>query len=336
MKKLMILSTLLVVLIIKLQAQITNPKLTPVSKKTDTVKMKTLIVNPSNTVLVKDAKATSTQATNTTQATSTTQTTNTPSPSTPPAAQPFVPSPQLLQSFNWWKDICPSEFGIDYLDPPTAQSFYDNAIRTYNQKTSISFYGLSFSPGMVKLHPDSLFHLLALPNLNSVTMGFSTFNNTSLQHISRLPNLKAVILPLQVVTTLPFSFSFDVTNQTVTSLLGNRNLENIQLAQCKLVTDTAFAGLKNQTALKRLTLGNMDGLTDRFFLSLEGCSNLQEIAFYPNGNITMAGLNNLKSIMHTLPALKMIRFRGGTVQRLEFFDFITSCQNAGFNVGGVW
>jgi hypothetical protein len=337
MKKIAFVSSLLI-LVLSLQAQIRNPKLTPVSKK-DTVQQASLLTKAPNTVAVKEAKASTPPTTTPPPATTPPPTpppASTPPASTPPPPPAFVPSPQLVQSFNWWKAISPTEFGIDYVNPPTAQSFYDNAIKNYNQKTSISFYGLPFSPGMTRLHPDSLFHLMALPSLSAVTISFATCNNTSLQQISRLPNLKSVFLPLQEVTSLPFSFSFDVTNQTVMTLLQNRNLEYLQLAQCKLVTDAAFASLKNQTSLKKLTLGNMDGLTDQFFLSLEGCTSLQEIGFYPNGNITMAGLNNLKSIMHTLPALRVIRFRGGTVQRLDFFAFITACQNAGFNVGGIW
>ena len=325
-----------------LQAQITNPKLTPVSQKTDSAKLKSLqVLRPTNTVLGKTGRTGAAQTT-----TGTNQTTNTLPPSsstqsstqssTPPPASVFVPSPQLIQSFNWWKEICPSEFGINYLNPPTTQSFYDSAIKIYNQKTVISFDGLAFSPGLPKLQPDSLFHLRALPNLTTVFLSFNTSSNASFQQLSMLPNLKAVIMSLASVTSLPYSFTFNVNDQSIIALLQNRRLENIQLAKCKLVTDAAFAGLRNQTNLKKFTIYNMDGLTDQVLLSLEGCSNLEEIGIVSTGNITMAGLNHLKSIMNTLPSLRTISFRANGVQRDDFFAFITSCKNAGYNVGGVW
>jgi hypothetical protein len=342
MKQTIILFSSLFCLGVTMQAQITNPKLTPVSKKTDTAKLSSLLVRPTNTIRGNTVKTGAAQTT-----TGTNQTTNTPPPSTPPSTLPptssmpppttvFVPSPQLIQSFNWWKEICPSEFGINYLNPPTTQSFYDSAIKIYNQKTVISFDGLRFSPGLPKLQPDSLFHLRALPNLNAVYLSFNTCENTTFQQLSMLPNLKAVIMSLNAVVSLPFSFSFNVNNQSIITLLQNRRLENIQLAKCKLVTDVAFAGLRNQTNLKKLTIYNMDGLTNQVLLSLEGCTSLEEIDIVASGNITMAGLNNLKSIMNTLPSLRTIAFRGNGVERDDFYAFITSCKSAGYNVGGVW
>jgi hypothetical protein len=341
MKQTIILFSSLFCLGVTMQAQITNPKLTPVSKKTDSAKLSSLLVRPTNTIRGNTVKTGAAQTT-----TGTNQTTNTPPPSTqstlpptssmPPPTTVFVPSPQLIQSFNWWKEICPSEFGIDYLNPPTAQSFYDTAIKIYNQKTVISFDGLPFSPGLPKLQPDSLFHLRALPNLNAVYLSFNTSENTTFQQLSMLPNLRAVIMSLAVANSLPFNFTFNVNDQSIIALLQNRRLENIQLAKCNMVTDAAFAGLRNQTNLKKLTIYDMKGLSNQVLLSLEGCSSLEEIAIVASGNINMTGLNNLKSIMNTLPSLRTISFRGNGVERDDFYAFITSCKSAGYNVGGVW
>src|SRR4051794_1773995 len=112
MKQAIILFSSLGCLCVTLHAQITNPKLTPVSQKTDSAKLNSLLVRPTNTVLGKTGRTgaaqtiTGTNQTTNTQPPSTSTQSSTPQSTLPPTTV-FVPSQQLIQSFNWWKEICP-------------------------------------------------------------------------------------------------------------------------------------------------------------------------------------------------------------------------------------
>lgn len=254
-----------------------------------------------------------------------------------PATTTFVPSPALQQAFNWWLAVRPSEFGVTYDKIPQRQSFYDSAIYKFSLITTMNFNGLPFSPGLGRLQPDSLFHLQAMPNLTGVFLSLNTCTSRTFQILSAIRNLSVVSFQLTNVTSLPFSFSFDVTDKDLSALVQNTNMEYLQLAKCNLLTDNGCKVLKNNTKLKALSLYECNNLTDNFFLSLQGCSQLETIGFVSSGNITNAALNNLRLIMNTLPSLRTINFRAGsTLTYNDFAAFLASCRNAGFNVSGTW
>lgn len=253
-----------------------------------------------------------------------------------PSATGFTPSPALQRAFKWWFAIKPTEFGVTYNKLPNRQSFYDSAIYKFYLMTTISFNGLPFSPGLVRLQPDSLFHLQAMPNLNTVFLSTNMCTHTTFQYLATLQILNSVAFQFPS-SSLPYSFSFDVTDQDVTSLIQNTDLQHLHLGKCNYLSDKGFSVIKNNKNLKTLSLRDCNSLTDNFFLNLEGCSQLETITFTGGANITIAALNNLYSIMPTLPALRTINFRAGST--LTFKDlsaFTAKCRQAGYNVTGTW
>lgn len=254
-----------------------------------------------------------------------------------PSATAFTPSPALQQAFNWWLAIKPTEFGYTYDKVPERQSFYDSAIYKFYLTTTIDFNNLPFSPGLVRLQPDSLFHLQAMPNLREVYLSHNTYTSKAFQYLSSLPNLTAVGFPLSNISSLPYGFTYDVTDKNIAVLVQNTSLQHLHLGKCNLLTDNAFTILKNNKRLKTLSLYNCNSLTDKFFLSLQGCSQLETLSFISSGNITIDALNNLYSIMPTLPALRTINFRAGTTLTFkDLSDFTAKCRQAGYNITGVW
>lgn len=253
-----------------------------------------------------------------------------------PSATVFTPSPALQQAFNWWLAVNPLDFGYTYDKLPQRQSFLDSAIYKFYLKTDIQFNGILPSPGIGRLQPDSLFHLQAMPNLNTIFLSTNMCTHTTFQYLATLPNLNSVAFQFPS-SSLPYSFSFDVTDQDVASLIQNTNLQHLHLGKCDLLSDKGFSVIKNNKKLKTLSLMDCNNLTDNFFLNFEGCSQLETITFTGGGNITIAALNNLYSIMPTLPALRTINFRAGTTMTFkDLSDFTTKCRQAGYNVTGTW
>jgi len=253
-----------------------------------------------------------------------------------PSATGFTPPPALQEAFNWWFAIKPTEFGVTYDKLPDRQSFYDSAIYKFHLMTAINFNGLPFSPELVRLQPDSLFHLQAMPNLTTVFLSTNTCTHKAFQFLATLPNLNSVSFQYPS-SSLPFSFSFDVTDRDLAALVQNTNLQHLQLGKCNLLSDKGFSVIKNNKNLKTLSLIDCNNLTDNFFLNLEGCSQLETLSFISGGPITIAALKNLYSIMATLPALRTINFRAGaSLSSGDLTNFITSCRQAGYNVTGTW
>lgn len=253
-----------------------------------------------------------------------------------PSATSFTPTPALQQAFNWWFAIKPTEFGVTYDKLPDRQSFYDSAIYKFYLLTTMQFNGLPFSPGLVRLQPDSLFHLQTMPNLTTIFLSRNTCTHTTFQYLATLPNLSSVAFQLPS-TPLPYNFSFDVTDRDIAALVQNTNLQHLHLGKCNYLSDKGFSVIKNNKKLKTLSLRDCNSLTDNFFLNLEGCSQLEAITFTGGGNITIAALNNLYSLMPTLPALRTINFRAGTTLTFkDLSDFTTKCRQAGYNVTGTW
>jgi hypothetical protein len=253
-----------------------------------------------------------------------------------PSATTFNPSLALQQAFNWWFAIKPTEFGVTYDKIPDRQSFYDSAIYKFYLMTTMQFNGLPFSPGLVRLQPDSLFHLQAMPNLTTVFLSRNTCTHTTFQYLATLPNLSSVAFQFPSMP-LPYNFSFDVTDRDIAALIQNTNLQHLHLGKCDLLSDKGFSVIKNNKKLKTLSIQECNSLTDNFFLNLEGCSQLEAITFTGGGNTTIAALNNLYSLMPTLPALRTINFRAGTTLTFkDLSDFTTKCRQAGYNVTGTW
>lgn len=253
-----------------------------------------------------------------------------------PSATVFTPSPALQQAFNWWLAVNPMDFGYTYDILPQRQSFLDSAIYKFYLKTDIQFNGILPSPGIGRLQPDSLFHLQAMPNLNTVFLSTNMCTHTTFQYLATLPNLNSVAFQFPS-SPLPYSFSFDVTDGDIASLIQNTNLQHLHLGKCNLLSDKGFSVIKNNKKLKTLSLRECNSLTDNFFLNLEGCNQLETISFTGGSNITIAALNNLYSIMPTLPALRTINFRAGTTLTFkDLSDFTAKCRQAGYNVTGTW
>ncbi|HMU46209.1 MAG TPA: hypothetical protein PKC72_07575 [Chitinophagaceae bacterium] len=253
-----------------------------------------------------------------------------------PGTTTFTPSPALQQAFNWWLAVKPTEFGVTYDKLPDRQSFYDSAIYKFYLMSSINFNGLPFSPGLVRLQPDSLFHLQAMPNLTSVFLSTNTCTHKTFQYLATLQNLNSVSFQFPS-PSLPAGFTFDVTDKDLAALAQNTNLQYLQLGNCNLLSDKGLAVLNNNKKIKSLSLTDCNSLTDNFFLNLEGCSQLETLSFISRGNITSQAFKNLLSVMSTLSALRTINFRAGsTLSSGDLSNFITSCRQAGYNVVGYW
>lgn len=238
-------------------------------------------------------------------------------------------------SFNWYVAINPSEFGINYNNPPSSQAFYDSAKIKYIQKKEISFANLPYSPGLNRIQQDSLMYLRALPNLKTVFLNSNICTDVVLQFLSSIKTITGVSYPLNQAGNLPITFSFDITDKSIAMLTQTRMLEHLQLTNCSLLTSVCFSNFKNLSTLKYLSLSNCRNISDKALLYLEGCTQLETLALI-NCQIGPEGLINLRSILNTLPGLKTIYFRSNGVTRDEFYAFISACNKEGFKIGGVW
>jgi hypothetical protein len=254
-----------------------------------------------------------------------------------PSATVFTPSPALQQAFNWWLAVNPLDFGYTYDKVPQRQSFLDSAIYKFYLKSDIQFNGILPSPGINRLQPDSLYHLLAMPNLRDVYLSENQMYSATFQVLAQLPNLRSIGFPLSNIANKPYNFTFGITEKDVEAVIKNTSLENLHLAKCNLLTDHVFKNLTNNKNLKTISLTDCNSLTDHFFLTLEGCSQLETISFSGGSKISMAALNNLRSIMHSLPSLRHINFRAGsTLSSKDLMAFASSCRADGFNITSTW
>ncbi len=307
-------SILFFFLAISTEAQISNSKISTKTTTLDPAKPASMKTQPVNTY----NRNTAGSATN----------------STALPSQTFIASPQLVRSFNWWMSINPADCGIDYRYPPMRQSFYDSAMEKYSQKTKISFGGWNYMAGRQYMTADSMINLLAIPGMTEVIITKPVLDNKALYYLGQLPNLKSVIY-YGYIAEPRLETDNPINDQGIHDLTRNRNLEGVSINCCTRVTDAGFANFKNMSKLNYLAVSFWTGITDNAMLSLEGCSNLETLAL--NGtNITITGLNNLKSIMQTMPRLRTIIYNSASMSRDDFFAFINSCKAAGFNVSGIW
>jgi hypothetical protein len=240
--------------------------------------------------------------------TTTTTTTTTPTQNTVPA---FVPSPEVLKAYQWWRNINPHDFSI-YSSPfqlvPHTRS--DTTVEKFAGKKSLTFKGWLHQQGWPLWKNDSLVHLRALPNLVQLDLPAIYVNDSAFQVLGTVNQLRAIYyhsgtnVPSYNGTEAIYP-NYPVTDIGLAALLQNTSLEYVGFQDLGRITDAGFAYFTNLRNLKVLQTLGWTGITDQALLSLQGCESLETL-YLVRSNITDQGLSYLLQIKNRLPRLKTV------------------------------
>ncbi len=86
------------------------------------------------------------------------------------------------------------------------------------------------------------------------------------------------------------------TDYTLAHLKGLTQLQTLNLADCRRITDAGLAHLSGLTQLRELDLSWLDKITDAGLAHLKGLTKLRELSLSHCYNITDAGLVHLKGL----------------------------------------
>lgn len=280
------------------QTTTTNPQ--SVNTQTQPTMSSFLLNTP--TTMVQAAPVTTTTATSSS---------STPTTQTQTTVLAFIPSREVLQAYQWWRNINPYDLSV-YSSPfqLVPHTRFDTTVEKFAGKKSLTFKGWMHQQGWPLWKNDSLVHLRSLQNLVQLDLPLLFVNDSAFQVLGTVNQLRAIYY--HSGTNVPSYNGSEaiypnhpVTDIGLAALLQNTSLEYVGFQDLGRITDVGFAHFTNLRNLKVLQTLGWTGITDQALLSLQGCESLETL-YLVRCNITDQGLSYLLQIKNRLPRLKTV------------------------------
>jgi hypothetical protein len=179
------------------------------------------------------------------------------SKSFPQSAKPLTPTPELVRSYNWYRQINPNNI-LSVINPVNTQQLADPSIQAYMNRKEMNLTGWinqNLDLG-VAASCDSLVHLKALPNLAYIR--FRSYpSDACFVNLAGLQQIKF----LQYAGASSTPENLNITDVSMSIIGTFYNLEFLDIFSCGKVTDNGFARLAGLINLKELNLNHWTGLT---------------------------------------------------------------------------
>jgi Leucine-rich repeat (LRR) protein len=228
-----------------------------------------------------------------------------PSLRTPPPTTGI--STAVMQSYNWWKYINPTNVNYFASFTNPAISNYDTGVIAYSKKTALSLVGwINHGINMQQAESDdSLVHLEPLIYLEQLLVPYST-GDAGLQHIRNLKSLKYFGFAISG-TPIP-----NFTDNGVSILAGLTNLQTLHLDYCINITDD---GLKQISTLPNLTqlFLSFSKITDKGLAYLKTLTKLQILNIVKTPGITDDGVDTLIAAIKGMPSFQKLLITGTNI-----------------------
>ncbi|WP_462255021.1 hypothetical protein [Ferruginibacter sp.] len=215
---------------------------------------------------------------------------------------------EQLQSF--WKSlqIIPKEIPLS----PLERSYYwytalrgpdasNSSIQTYQAQTAINFTGFNAaSQTHLQSLGDSLFYLRELPNLQTIYIGQTRFNDAAAMNIGLLPAIKQV-------QSIDQGLAVPVTNAGFAGMSRAGTLEIIDLRTVDIpgATDASMAQLSRLTRLRKLIVSRATAVTINGIEQLTPLKQLQELNL-SYCSVSDVDIPRLIAVIQQLPALRTL------------------------------